>query len=248
MVVCIPGMGQLRSVYRFIAPSLRDAGFRVVSTEIRGMGDSSSVWPNYSDSSLAGDLSALLTHLDGGPAALIGNSIAGSAAVCVAAERPMQVSKLVLVTPVVRTMRPSWGASLLYRLALGGPWGARAWVNYQLKNLYPTAKPSDWADYDRDLLRNLKEPGRLRGFRRMAFDYRRAAESRFDRVRAPTLVVMGGADPDFPNPTEEGQRVARGLRGTLSVLPGLGHYPFAEQPSAFLEPVLRFLHGGGRDA
>ena len=40
LVVLVPGMGDLRAGYRFLAPALRAAGYRVACTDLRGHGDS----------------------------------------------------------------------------------------------------------------------------------------------------------------------------------------------------------------
>ena len=40
LVVLVPGMGDLRAAYRFLAPALRDAGYRVATTDLHGHGDS----------------------------------------------------------------------------------------------------------------------------------------------------------------------------------------------------------------
>ncbi|MHB1909057.1 MAG: alpha/beta fold hydrolase [Nitrososphaerales archaeon] len=243
LVVCLPGMGQLRSIYRFIVPALRDEGFRVVTMDVRGMGDSSAPWNDYSESALASDVITLIEKLHSGPAVILGNSISAGAAVCASADHPELVSGIILIGPFVRQVPISWWKTFAFRLALAGPWGIGTWVNYQAQKLYPKSKPSDLADYNRMLRKNLKEPGRMSAFRRMASTDHRASESRLDKVRSPVLVVMGGADPDFPSPEEEGKLLARQLRGELVILPGLGHYPQAEQSETFLNPVIKFLRG-----
>ena len=245
-VVCLPGMGQLRSIYRFVVPRLKDAGFRVITMDVRGMGDSSATWKDYSELAIASDVIALLERLGAGPAVIIGNSISAGAAVCIGADRPELVSRLVLVGPFVRQIPISSWKKLAFKLALAGPWGIGTWMNYQSRNLYPASKPSDLVEYDLALKRNLHEPGRMGAFRRMASTDHRAAESRLDRVRLPVLVVMGEADPDFPDPTAEAKLVAERLRGEAVVLPGLGHYPQAERPDEFLGQVLSTL-GGNQD-
>jgi alpha-beta hydrolase superfamily lysophospholipase len=40
LIVLVPGMGELRAGYRFLAPALRAAGYRVACTDLRGHGDS----------------------------------------------------------------------------------------------------------------------------------------------------------------------------------------------------------------
>ncbi|MTD46620.1 alpha/beta fold hydrolase [Conexibacter sp. W3-3-2] len=59
-----------------IAP-LVDAGFQVITYDRRGFGDSSQPWDGYDYDTFAGDLDALLTHLDVRDAALVGFSMGG---------------------------------------------------------------------------------------------------------------------------------------------------------------------------
>ena len=47
LVLMLPGMGDLRSEYRFLAPALVSAGYRVVTADLRGHGESSVDWPEY---------------------------------------------------------------------------------------------------------------------------------------------------------------------------------------------------------
>src|ERR1017187_5804403 len=67
LIVLVPGMGDLRAAYRFLAPALRAAGYRVACTDLRGHGDSDSGFSSYGDAETAGDLIALIEAL-GAPA------------------------------------------------------------------------------------------------------------------------------------------------------------------------------------
>ena len=72
-----------------MAQDLAAGGFRVRTADLRGHGDSSPGWPTYSETAVAEDLLAVAEHLRGGrPAALVGNSYSGGAAVVAAAHRP----------------------------------------------------------------------------------------------------------------------------------------------------------------
>ncbi|OUC04926.1 hypothetical protein RY27_30400, partial [Litorilinea aerophila] len=102
LVVCVPSMGDLRAEYRYLVPQLVDAGYRVVTLDVRGHGESSVGWTDYSVAGVGSDLVALLRALDGGPAVLVGTSMAAGAAVWAAAEAPELVAGLVLVGPFVR--------------------------------------------------------------------------------------------------------------------------------------------------
>ena len=53
LVVLAHGMGDSRHSYRFIAPALVAAGYRVANVDIRGCGDSSLGWDGYSRTDIA---------------------------------------------------------------------------------------------------------------------------------------------------------------------------------------------------
>ena len=94
----MPGMGDLRAGYRFLAPALRTAGYRVACTDLRGHGDSDATFTSYGDEETACDITALIGEL-GGPAAVVGNSMGAGSAVIAAAQQPELVSGLVLAGP-----------------------------------------------------------------------------------------------------------------------------------------------------
>ncbi len=86
LVILVPGMGDLRAGYRFLAPALREAHCRVACTDLRGHGDSDATFASYGDGDTAGDVAALIGEL-GGPAIVVGNSMGAGAAVLAAAQR-----------------------------------------------------------------------------------------------------------------------------------------------------------------
>lgn len=74
VVLLAPGMGTTRATFRHLAPVLRRAGYRVVTTDYRGLGESDTGWAEYSSAATADDLAALIRHLGAGPVLLYGNS------------------------------------------------------------------------------------------------------------------------------------------------------------------------------
>jgi pimeloyl-ACP methyl ester carboxylesterase len=250
LVVLAPGLGDLRQSYRFLAPRLADAGYRVVTVDLRGHGASSAGWPSYRSEDVAGDLLALVAELDAGPAVLVGNSFSAGAAVLAAAERPDAVAGLALVGPFVRDHEtPAWKRWVLDAM-LHGPWKVRAWTSFHA-TLFPSAKPDDYDLYRRVLRTSLAELGRFAAVQAMADRSDAEVEARLPDVAAPTLVLMGGADPDFADPGAEARWIAERTGGEAVVLDGLGHYPQAEDPEATAEALLAFLDGaapGGDDA
>jgi 2-hydroxy-6-oxonona-2,4-dienedioate hydrolase len=80
---------------------------------------------------------------------------------------------------------------------------------------------------------------RIRATIRMAIEDR--IEDKLPRIVAPTLVVRGGRDPLVPQPWAE-EVVRRLPRGTLRVLPGLGHAINYTAPREFVATLRPFLH------
>src|SRR5664279_1404997 len=162
LIVCVPGMGELRSSYRFIAPVLVAAGYRVALTDLRGHGESSASFDDYGDESTAGDVTALIEKL-GGPAIIVGNSLAGGSAVLVAAARPELVAGLVLVGPFVRPPAASALQRLEFRVLMAPLWARLSWNAY-LPKLYAGRKPSDFTEYRAEVSAAMKKPGHAKAF------------------------------------------------------------------------------------
>src|SRR5690606_37426379 len=115
LVVMLPGLGDLRQEYRFLAPLIAEAGYRAVTADVRGHGESSVGWPRYDAASVGQDLLALIDHL-GGPAFVIGNSFAAASAVWAATQRPSAVAGLALLGPFVRPAPLNPAVTLALRL------------------------------------------------------------------------------------------------------------------------------------
>ncbi len=252
VVLCVPGMGDLRAEYRLLTPQLLAAGYRVVTLDIRGHGESSARWADYSAAAVARDVIALTRALAAGRVIIAGTSMAAGAAVCVAADAPELVDGIVLISPFARNTQPLWRARLTYALLyaplFSGPWGPTVWLRY-FRSLYPTAQPADFADYLRRLETNLREPGRMAALRGFLAANQTAAGERLARVTAPALVMMGTRDRDFPDPAAEARQIASSLGGPAEIrmIEGAGHYPHAEMPATVGPYVISFL-GALREA
>lgn len=240
VVLMLPGMGALRSEYRYLAPSVSQAGFRAVTVDLRGQGESSVPWPAYDVPSVGADILALVEHLGGGPAHVIGTSFAPGAAVWAAAERPEAIRSLVLIGAFVREAKinPLMRGALW--LMMHGPWRVRMWGTFY-DRLYPSQKPPDYADYKAELLENLAQPGRFEAVRALGDSSRDPSEERLGRLKAPVLVVMGTKDPDFPDPVAEARYIAEQTSGQLALIEGAGHYPQTEMPEKTAAIVIDFL-------
>jgi pimeloyl-ACP methyl ester carboxylesterase len=241
LVVLVPGMGDLRGAYRFLAPRLREAGYRVACTELRGHGDSDATFSSYGDVETADDIVALIDEL-GGPAVVIGNSMGAGSAVLVAADRPLLVRGLVLIGPFVRSPKTSAMKRAVLRTAMAAPWAAISWKGY-LPKLYAGRKPADFDEYRAEVIKSLHKPGHAKAFSLTTRTDHKAAEARLAEVKAPVLVVMGEDDPDFPSPEVEADWIAGALHAEVAMVPEAGHYPQSQRPDVTTDAVVRFLKG-----
>ena len=239
LVVLVPGMGDLRTTFRFLAPALREAGHRVASTDLRGHGDSDTTFTTYGDGETASDIVALMNEL-GGPAVVIGNSMGAGAATLAAAWEPQLIRGLVLIGPFVRNGKISMARRLILRAAMAPLWAASSWKMY-LPKLYAGRRPADFDHYRNQVVASLRRPGYAKAFSLTTRTNHAPAEARLADVKTTTLVVMGEEDPDFPDPKSEADWIAQALRADVVMVPEAGHYPHSQRPDITNDAVLRFL-------
>ncbi len=239
LVVCLPGMGELRSSYRHNVEALAGAGFRVATMDLRGHGDSDATFSAYDDVAAGSDALALVEEL-GGPALLVGNSMGAGAAVWAAAERPDLVAGLALIGPFVRQVPINPLLAWAFRVAMMRPWAPTVWNAY-LPSLSPGRKPDDFAEHRAEIRASMRRPGHARAFSATTRTSHAPAEARLAEVAAPALVVMGTADPDFPDPVAEADWVVAHLAHAEQLLvDGAGHYPQAEEPETVNTALVAF--------
>ena len=246
LVIAAPGMGDTRRVYRHIRSALTDAGLRLVTMDLRGMGESSASWEDLSDEGVASDYLALVQGLDAGPAVLIGNSLSCASAVIAATDAPEMVTRIILIGPFVRVVPTKWWQKAAFAAMLAPPWGRSAWVSYYRKSLYPGPKPPDHDEYVAALSQNLSEPGRYDSFRGLAANTHAESGRRLTNVTQPALVIMGTADPDFPDAVAEANQLGDAMGADVLLVEGSGHYPQADNPDQVAPKVIEFGLSAGQ--
>ncbi|GAA2249143.1 alpha/beta hydrolase [Kitasatospora cystarginea] len=239
-VVLLPGMLDSRASYRYLRPLLVAAGHRVITMDLRGFGESSIAWDDYSPDAVAHDVFALLDHLGIARAVLVGNSYTGATVVKAAGTAPERVAGIALIDAFLEHSPNAFGRALMKALgplvlAFPGSWGAAQ------RYYYPSRRPADFGAYRAGLVAALRAPGRKNATRGQLGGDSVAAGSAA-AVRCPALVIMGSKDVDFPDPAALADRQAAALKGRKVMIDGAGHYPQAEFPGATADALLPFLH------
>ncbi|GEB57260.1 alpha/beta fold hydrolase [Streptomyces gardneri] len=250
LIVLAHGIGDSRAAYRAVIPQLVAAGYRVATVDLRGCGESSVDWPDWSRTAIAGDLLAVIRHL-GGPAVLVGHSASGGAATIAAAQEPSLITAVVELAPVTRKMSIRLGDLRVKRFRRGmlrllgtGVFGSVSlWRSY-LDVAYPGVKPADWAERLGRIDSLMREPSRMKALQSMGRSAPTDAGAQLGNVRCPVLVVMGTLDPDWADPHAEGSAIVDALPsglGRLEMIEGAGHYPHDQFPDQVVSLMLSFL-------
>ncbi len=208
----------------------------VVLYDHRGHGLSGKPRGDYSVRSLTEDLRGLITGLGLERAALVGHSLGGMVALCLAIEHPDLVSKLALVCTT---------ASLLPRMPITGrlmagmgylmPYGMFTRKVMRLRVSEPgvdlvSAGPDRTTQTPKHVAYACGK-GLLTGY-----DLR----SSVSRVRALTLILAG--DKDRGAPVAMSRFLHRRIRGSrLHIIRNCGHIPMLEKPEEFNRILTDFL-------
>lgn len=240
LVILAPGIGDVRAEYRFLAPLLARAGRRVATVDLRGHGESSTGWGEYTPEAVGRDLLALGAHLGAGRVILGGCSMAAASAVWAAVEAPARVAGVLMFGPSLEDGPPSQMMNLVMGLMFGGPWRVRAWDLF-FATRFAAEKPADLESYRANLRANLAQPGRFESVKGFLYASKDGCARRMDQVQAPVLLVMGSRDPDYKQPAAQAQEWAARLRGQASIVEEAGHYPHVDHPDVVAGRIIEWI-------
>jgi pimeloyl-ACP methyl ester carboxylesterase len=241
LILCMPAGGDLRTEYRFLTPQLTAVGYRVVTMDMRGLGETSVSWPEYTDAALGSDMLALIKHLGAESAFLIGTSKATGGALQAALQEPSRIRGLVLISPQVAAPRSALLTNVMTSVLLFPLWGIALYSSY-FPRMYPQARPVDFKEHLEKVKAMLKEPGRLRALRLLFSESSGATYSHHSQVQAPVLIPMGSCDPDFKHPEQEARTLAERLpHASVQIMQGAGHHLQVEVPEQTAHSILAFF-------
>ncbi|MER7518468.1 alpha/beta hydrolase [Streptomyces sp. NPDC126499] len=202
------------------------------------------------------DVEALRAHLGLDRIDLLGHSAGGNLALLYAAAHPQRVRSLVLVTPGGRAVGISstdeeWDEAA--EVHAGEPWYAEARAaldaagpDTPMPEVMTLAMPFAYGRWDETAQAHaagLQEQTNWAAARAFygegAFDPE-ATRRALRELTAPVLVLAGGYDGG-PTPAKAAEIAACFPHAELVVQPAAGHFPWVDDPGAFVRPVAAFL-------
>ena len=240
LIIAIPGIGDNQNQYRYMVPQWVDAGYQVATVDLRGHGESTTNWNNYSSASNGSDVVALIDELGARKVVLVGNSTGGAISVWAAAERPDAVEAVVMICPFVEDGPMAWYEKALFKVLLSKPWGKKVWFSVYSKN-HQSQKPADFDDHLAELDKMLSRPGGYSAFTKTMWSSHAKAATRIPEVSAPVKVIMGSKDADFKDPDAELEKLQGLFDADTTMIDGAGHYPHVEFPEITGQAILTYL-------
>lgn len=239
-VICLPGMGDIRSVYRHISEPLVSRGYQVALVDLPGHGQSE-VGSEPSQVAIAHVVSELI-HTIGSPALVIAHSYTPDSAL-LASQLNRSIVGVLAIAPWATTPRLNVWMRALSRWVARTPW---LWgLFYRSLHKMP---PADLNDHVRAIRRSLRRTHGTHTLQRMAVGIGKDATDLRARTTVPVGIVMGGRDPDFENPRAEAEAFGEGLDATITIAENSGHYPHTEEPGSVLEAFEALAIRTGFDA
>lgn len=221
------------------------ARYRVILWDLRGhaKSDSPADPARYSFARWVFDLRDLLDHLRIRRAYVGGLSLGGGIATRFALAYPRRVAALIVTNSSSAAGLPLSPEALIMRaqsIKITLEEGMEAMAEFAMKAnpnvagrlaLDPAARDEFYAEYG--ALTPIGYANSLRAL--LAMDY---VTDRLDRIRVPTILIVGDQDPSL----EAMKIMQKRIRGsTLAVLSPAGHFGNRDQPEAWNRAILRFL-------
>jgi 3-oxoadipate enol-lactonase len=219
--------------------------YRCIRFDFRGQGQSEVTRDGYDVDNLTEDAAGLIRALGVAPCHFVGLSMGGFVGMRLAARKPELIRSLVLMSTSAdaEPRAKAFGYRLLcfvarwtsMRLAAGPV----KRIMFGKKFRTDPEREAEREEWRKILLRN--DPiGATRAAR--AVFARPPIYDEIDKIRAPTLVIVG-AD-DTATPPDKARRIHERIRGSrLVVIPDAGHTVTVEEPASVNAALIEFLHG-----
>jgi pimeloyl-ACP methyl ester carboxylesterase len=246
------GGGQTRHAWQATAINLADAGWRAVTVDLRGHGESTHPRPPaYALEHFAADVRALIASLGADPV-VIGASLGGIASLLAITESPQAPAAGVVLVDVAHRFQPRGGGRIVSFMEEHPNGFARIADAAEAVAAYlpHRARPRDLSGLRHNLRRNDNgrwiwhwDPEILTQARPLIQDQAQLSErltTAATRLRPPCLLVRG-ADSDVLTTSIAREFIELAANATLAEVPHAGHMVAGDNNDAFTTEIRAWL-------
>lgn len=249
-VLLVHGTAAWSGFWKDVATHLAGRGYRVIAVDLPPFGWSDhDPQARYDRATQAARLAAVLRSVGGQPATVVGHSFGAGAAAELALRHPDRVGRLILVDAALGELDrgEDSGAARLMRFGPMAQLTTSATVTNPAATgplLRSMIEHKDQADQWLGVLRQpMAREGTTSSYAAWLphlFEWRAGELSRTSEglkaIVVPVAIIWGGSDS--VTPLDQGRRIATLTRaGSIQILPGVGHIPHIEDPTAFLRAL-----------
>ncbi|PMS21653.1 DUF4440 domain-containing protein [Trinickia dabaoshanensis] len=210
--------------------------YRAVAYDHRGWGESQAPAQGYAIGDLADDAQAVIAALGLSRYVLVGHSMGGKVAQCVAARRPQGLAGVVLVAPSPPLPMAIGNDQ---RAAMAHAYDSRESIEAVLDNVL-TAGPLASALREQVIQDSLRGAPQAKAAWPQSAMREDISES-VKNIDVPVLVIAGEHDRVDTPDTLRSALLPYLAHGQMQVLPGVGHLSPLEAPSALASSIDRFV-------
>ncbi|PVU88068.1 hypothetical protein BB559_005741 [Furculomyces boomerangus] len=249
-LLCISGIGDIRMSYRTFANEYAKKNYRLIVSDIRGFGDSSHGFSEYSAEEVASDIKQIIAQKKlNDKIILVGNSLAAGSCILVASENIPSIKGVMMFGPLVHDMFSDKVVSPMTYPLLTGSWGKYLWFGFHSLLFVRKNKPEGHKEHVEHVKRNFRETDATatlgKFFRATKID----VEKSMTKVTIPTLAVYGANDWEYLSPSAERAWLDKQFEHNplfeSHMIPNAGNYPYLEafeETAKIVDPFLQKLY------
>lgn len=244
-LLLIHGFPLNRTMWRPQIEALTKAGYRVITPDLRGFGESRLTSATVSMRSYADDIVALMDHLRLSQAVVGGMSMGGYVLLNLLERYPERVSAAIFIVTRAGADDETGKGKRTALAAATAAEGMKPVLDVFSNILFAPATLTDHPELVAEVsgwISATDPRGAAAGL--LAMRERKDYLPLLGAIRQPALVI--GADQDQVMPTDHSRAIADGIAAAkLSIVQGGGHMANLEQPDGFNAVLKEFLAGQG---
>lgn len=214
--------------------------YRCYALDFWGFGDSGKRRSSYNVSDFVGLVDQFMDRLGIETAPVVGHSMGGTVAICLALAKPKRVQRVIVVgSPVVgdslnillRLAGRPWIASIVWHLPTALQLGIRVFSPYVVKN---------WHEWYQMITRDLSRTTLEAFFSSINSLHKTDLSAQLPAMTTPIMGIYGVGD-NVVAPSQANLIAKKAPIARVKMMNGSGHFPMLDEPQDFNDQLAEFL-------